>query len=74
MPPHVTPTPLNRPQNLLVSARYEIKVADFGLSRIKDATHVRWGPGGCLKQTTRGLLQQAGDASMARGAQTLRTR
>ncbi len=27
--------------NLLVSARFEIKVADFGLSRIKDASHVR---------------------------------
>jgi serine/threonine protein kinase len=26
--------------NLLVSARFEIKVADFGLSRIKDASHV----------------------------------
>ncbi len=26
--------------NLLVSARFEVKVADFGLSRIKDATHV----------------------------------
>ncbi|KAI8464512.1 MAG: kinase-like domain-containing protein, partial [Monoraphidium minutum] len=26
--------------NLLVSARYEVKVADFGLSRIKDATHL----------------------------------
>lgn len=25
---------------LLVSARFEVKVADFGLSRIKDATHV----------------------------------
>lgn len=26
--------------NLLVSARFEVKVADFGLSRIKDASHV----------------------------------
>lgn len=26
--------------NLLVSARFEVKVADFGLSRIKDATQV----------------------------------
>jgi serine/threonine protein kinase len=29
--------------NLLVSARFEVKVADFGLSRIKDATHVSAG-------------------------------
>jgi serine/threonine protein kinase len=29
--------------NLLVSARFEIKVADFGLSRIKDASHVSCG-------------------------------
>lgn len=28
--------------NLLVSARFEIKVADFGLSRIKDASHVSY--------------------------------
>ncbi|KAI8464201.1 MAG: kinase-like domain-containing protein, partial [Monoraphidium minutum] len=27
--------------NLLVSARFEVKVADFGLSRIKDATHLQ---------------------------------
>jgi serine/threonine protein kinase len=27
--------------NLLVTSRMEVKVADFGLSRIKDATHVR---------------------------------
>jgi serine/threonine protein kinase len=34
--------------NLLVSARFEIKVADFGLSRIKDASHVSGGAGrGC---------------------------
>ena len=26
--------------NLLVSARFEVKVADFGLSRIKDASQV----------------------------------
>ena len=25
-----------KPANLLVSARFEVKVADFGLSRIKD--------------------------------------
>jgi serine/threonine protein kinase len=31
--------------NLLVSARFEVKVADFGLSRIKDATHVSGGAG-----------------------------
>jgi serine/threonine protein kinase len=28
--------------NLLVSARFEVKVADFGLSRIKDASQVTW--------------------------------
>ncbi|KAF6254693.1 kinase-like domain-containing protein, partial [Scenedesmus sp. NREL 46B-D3] len=27
--------------NLLVSARFEVKVADFGLSRIKDASHLQ---------------------------------
>jgi len=32
--------------NLLVSARFEVKVADFGLSRIKDASHVSPGGGG----------------------------
>lgn len=29
-----------KPANLLVSARLEVKVADFGLSRIKDHTQV----------------------------------
>lgn len=44
--------------NLLVSARFEVKVADFGLSRIKDASHVSclWWP--VLIVGGWGLLQQ----------------